>query len=716
MRITILLGLLYWCTWAWGQTQLKGVVLDEDKQAIFAANVFLKQDPGTGVTTDFYGQFVLPLQQVGDTLVVSFLGYERQEIPLVDSDGKRPLEVILKTNQHVLPNIVVQAKDPISEQFAVVKMDKMDVYLNPIAQGDPLKAITILPSSTTIDESANPSLRGSAPDRTRVVFNGVPIYAPVRSSQLNNQGFFSLFNPEMIRQQYVYASNPPLTYGNTSAGLVDIQTHQQLRQNQIQFSAGLANTGFLVSRKHRSQKAFLQAYGNFQFSAAFVGLNQKNLPRLKDFRTQDFGLNLHASIGEKSSFNSFHYAIDERYKYLTTLPSFEGNAIAGKRRYFVINNYRYQGERAVLTINNGLDFSNGDFELGNLDSKNKTRRAFLGMNYEYKVVDDWEIQIGSSYDYQRQVFRDSFPRFYYAFAPETPTEFARTALKNHNWETYFYSQWKIYPELIFSAGVRNNLSLQDQPAYLSWQLGLKYFWQNQHSVLLSGGKYHNYATANFFNQNIQLQSSYQLALDYAWENDHTLVRAALYHKKEQEQLAPTPFIDFEEIRTMGAEFYFERDFYNYFNWSFSNSVIQQKVKIDGDTYVGPRDFDYFIKTTFQYQHPRLFTLAVSYLGRPGTFYTPINGGLLNESINFYEPLFSTDLYSQQLGQYDRIDININRYFSLEKFALITFLSVNNIFNFKNEREVLYFRDYSGFDFDYYQQRTIYFGCVLQLNE
>jgi len=60
-----------------------------------------------------------------------------------------------------LEEVVIRGEDPISSRFSVTKIEKFDVYLNPISQGDPLKAITILPSSTTIDESAIPSLRGS---------------------------------------------------------------------------------------------------------------------------------------------------------------------------------------------------------------------------------------------------------------------------------------------------------------------------------------------------------------------------------------------------------------------------------------------------------------------------------------------------------------------------------------------------------------------------
>ncbi|PID92849.1 MAG: hypothetical protein CSA94_02680, partial [Bacteroidetes bacterium] len=128
--------------------------------------------------------------------------------------------------------VIITAKDPVSQKFSVTKIKKLDVYFNPVSNGDALKAITILPASTTTDETANPSLRGSAPDRSRITLNGVPIYTPVRSGDLNNHGKFSLFNTEIINKQYVYASNPPLTCGNSSAGLIEIQTRKRLEENQ----------------------------------------------------------------------------------------------------------------------------------------------------------------------------------------------------------------------------------------------------------------------------------------------------------------------------------------------------------------------------------------------------------------------------------------------------------------------------------------------------
>ncbi|MEM8886420.1 MAG: carboxypeptidase-like regulatory domain-containing protein, partial [Bacteroidota bacterium] len=199
------------------QSILSGRIWDDDKQPVFGANVYLQKDRGKGAITDLEGKFSLEIEDMDDSLIVSYIGYAELRISLSAINFEEMLELRLKKNSYSLETVQIMARDPITDQFSTVMIKKMDIYLNPVAQGDPLKAITALPASTTIDETANPSLRGSSADRSRVVMNGVPIYNPVRSSQLNNQGFFSIFNPEIMDRQYIYASNPPLTYGNTSA-------------------------------------------------------------------------------------------------------------------------------------------------------------------------------------------------------------------------------------------------------------------------------------------------------------------------------------------------------------------------------------------------------------------------------------------------------------------------------------------------------------------
>lgn len=162
MKYCILLILFFISVPVFSQSLLKGVVKDSNGNAVFAANVYLKNNPEKGIVTDFDGNFSLSVNNRTDTLIVSFIGYNTTKIPLHSVSINEVINVVLKEDSKTLAEVFITARDPISEKFSVVKLGKLNIYLNPVSQGDPLKAITSLPASTTTDESASPSLRGSS--------------------------------------------------------------------------------------------------------------------------------------------------------------------------------------------------------------------------------------------------------------------------------------------------------------------------------------------------------------------------------------------------------------------------------------------------------------------------------------------------------------------------------------------------------------------------
>lgn len=700
---------------SFSQSKISGTVKDVKGESVFAVNVYLKSFPQKGVITDFDGAFNLSLEDINDTLIISFIGYKTKKIVLSSIDITKPIMVVLKDNRQTLEEVIVTAQDPISERFSVVKIDKMDVYLNPVSQGDPLKAITVLPASTSTDETANPSLRGSAADRSRVVLNGVPIYNPVRASNLNNQGFFSLFNTEILDKQYVYASNPPLTYGNTSAGLVEIQTTKNLKRNQLQLSAGLLNTGFFLSQKIKEDVSFVQVYGNYQFSDAYVDIQQEQLPDIKNFNSKDAGINFHMKIGKKAAFNSYNYFIDEQFNGFDEQFTYKGNVSTANRRIFTINNLKFYSKKGVVSINSGINNSKQQFSFGNIKSEQCISQIYSSVDYKWHLLENMNVQFGISHDYHRNKFNDSVPVYYYALSANTQNYFSKTSIYNHILEAYLYTNWDINEKFTISSGMRSNIPVENQKYYFSSQLGLKYQLNRKQSLLLNFGKYHNYAVPDFYTEKYSLLSSSQTALDYAYELKNTLLKAAAYFKNEKGEKSANAFLTIEKVNTFGLEFYLEHNFYKYFKLSFSNSFIDQKMVIDKKEYHGFNDFHYLVKTTIQYNNPKLFSLALTYISRPGVYYNEIVGSNFDNQTNFYEPLFSNDLYGAQYGNYNRLDISMSKYMRLKKNALIAFVSLNNIFNTKNENRALYDADYGNKNFDFYQFRTVYFGVVWQLN-
>ena len=86
---------------AFAQTMtVKGIVKDETGLGIIGASVQVKGTT-TGAITDFDGNFTLQAKQ-GDIIVISYIGYQTQELP-----AEASMNVILKEDTEMLDEVVV---------------------------------------------------------------------------------------------------------------------------------------------------------------------------------------------------------------------------------------------------------------------------------------------------------------------------------------------------------------------------------------------------------------------------------------------------------------------------------------------------------------------------------------------------------------------------------------------------------------------------------
>ena len=89
--------------WALSQNiTVKGTVKDGNGESIIGASV-LQKGTANGTITDFEGNFNLNVPSQS-TLVISFVGYKTQEIPVA---GKTTLNVTLTEDTQMLDNVVV---------------------------------------------------------------------------------------------------------------------------------------------------------------------------------------------------------------------------------------------------------------------------------------------------------------------------------------------------------------------------------------------------------------------------------------------------------------------------------------------------------------------------------------------------------------------------------------------------------------------------------
>ncbi|MDO5105218.1 TonB-dependent siderophore receptor [Capnocytophaga sp.] len=611
-----------------------------------------------------------------------------------------------------IEEVIVVAKDPISEKFAVKKLQTLDIYFNPAANADPLKAVTTLPASTNTDESANPSLRGGSADRSRVYLNGSPVLNPVRFSRNDGLGNFSLFNTELIGKQYVYASNPPLTFGNSSAGLVEIETNTQKISEFTQVSLALSNVG-LMRNQSIGNESFTQIYGNYQFSDAIIGLNKKSLDKLHHFSTFDLGANTHLKISKNLSFNSFNYFIDEKYSVFNHSLNFSGDVNASKKRFFSVNNLDYFTQKTKIRWASMVDFSDSDFSYGNMDSKMVNFQIFNGLSFKTRFSRNFTLQYGADASVFRYRYDAVFPQLYFSLKPDSPTVTTQKTTDFFYVEPYLYANYSPDNQWNFSSALRKNIFLhKDSKSFVSYQFSANYTPNNQHRLLFSAGKYHSYTTPNFVVQNFNVLSSNQFALDYSFENERFNLSAAVYYKVDKGDITANHYEQFEQTQTFGNELSVDFKLNRHFSVSVSNIFLNQKYLIGNQKYKSALNLKYFIKSQLTYNNPKWFTASLVFATRPGNRFTPVQSVVFNSQVNDFQPIFG-EWYSAEMPHYKRLDFSANRLFFIGKTAVIAFVSVNNLLNFSNSASVYYNSDYSQLQYDHLQKRIFYFGAMVR---
>ena len=86
------------------QNEVSGTVVDEDTgEPLVGVNIII-QGTSTGTATDLDGNFSLEVPSLQETLVVTYIGYIRQDIPI---DGRTKIDVVLSPDQAELDDIVV---------------------------------------------------------------------------------------------------------------------------------------------------------------------------------------------------------------------------------------------------------------------------------------------------------------------------------------------------------------------------------------------------------------------------------------------------------------------------------------------------------------------------------------------------------------------------------------------------------------------------------
>ena len=693
MKLCLYIGLIVISIYAAFAQTVKGRVLDSDtREPLIGAHAYLLNNWRKGAIADLEGQFELILEadEMQDSLIISYVGFREIVVPIQSS-----MEILLDPIETKGETVVVTAKPLISEEFKYMEIKKLDIYTNPAAKADPILAVNSLPSSTTTDESANISLRGSSPIETGVFLNNVPIYDAVRYSQLNGIGTFSIFNTAIIEGVTVFPGNPPLEFGNTTSGMISMQTDDRILDgNANSLVVSLASIGYSREQKI-NEKQSLKLFTNWQPSGPIKLLNEEALEDIESFISNDLGLYWYGG-GESISWKVFSYSITEGYQFNFEHPSFNGTFDQRKQRSFLISTVEKPLGRGAVSLNNGMSYSNGDYTYSNVAFNTKKKDFFLGANY-LLIKERLSLKTGISYDYRYAEIAGNFHEFGYALGTNHPTVALDEDAQINVLEGYSYFKYFISDRIAFGAGLRKNVPVDDVDNYLSQQANVSYA-DDAWTVTLGAGIYHKNGLMENTGEPFETKSN-QKSIDIKRVDNGLEIALSLFDKRGE--------VNGSKYTAKGTELFASYTLSTKLNASASITYLDAKSE-EGDYLY---DLSYFIRGNLSYSPGRFWTIESIVVARQGTTLSEVALATYNSSLDVFEPTYNEQSF--RLSPYSNVGLSISKIFTIsEKMNIIAFASLNNVFDRANVRSFEYNFDYSDRDESLFSQRTGYLGAVI----
>jgi hypothetical protein len=244
-KLTLVLILASFAMFAQEKFTLSGTISEgQSGETMIGVNILIPALQ-TGVVSNQYGFYSITLPKGIHQVTYTNLGFESYS-QTIELKAAVTNNISLSQTTEMLDVVVletdVEKTNIKTPQMSVTTLKANTIKRIPVVLGeaDVLKAITLLPGVTKAGEGASGfNVRGGAADQNLVLLDEATLY---NSSHLF--GFFSVFNPDAIKDLTLYKGGIPARYGGRIASVLDIY---QKDGNKRAFGA-TGGIGLLASR------------------------------------------------------------------------------------------------------------------------------------------------------------------------------------------------------------------------------------------------------------------------------------------------------------------------------------------------------------------------------------------------------------------------------------------------------------------------------------
>lgn len=310
---------------------ISGTISDKESNETLIGVTIIFPELQTGTVTNEYGFYSITLPKGTYVLQISYLGYRTISETLVLSDNLQQnfqLEEAAETLDEVVITEDIEKLNIKKPQMSVNSLSIKTIKNMPVVLGevDVIKSITLLPGVTNAGEgSSGFNVRGGAADQNLILLDEATIF---NSSHLF--GFFSVFNPDAIKDIKLYKGGIPAKYGGRVSSVLDIyQKEGNSSQFHMNGGIGLISSRLLAEGPIKKDKGSFLLGGRSSYAHLFLPLfDMDNVAYFYDLNTKlSYRLNNNNSIFLSGYFGRDVFNISDSFEntYGNTIVNFRWN-------------------------------------------------------------------------------------------------------------------------------------------------------------------------------------------------------------------------------------------------------------------------------------------------------------------------------------------------------------------------------------------------------
>lgn len=374
-----------------------------------------------GTITNEYGFYSLTLPKGSYKLQISYLGFENQILELeLDKDLIQNYKLIPQAE--VLDEVIVEENVELlnikSPQMSVNKLSVNTIKKIPAALGevDIIKSITLLPGVTNAGEGASGfNVRGGGADQNLILLDEAIIF---NSSHLF--GFFSVFNPDAIKDIRLFKGGIPSSYGGRASSVLNIYQNEGNRNNfESQGGIGLISSRILLEGPLKKEKSSFLIGGRSSYAHLFLPLVESidnNKAYFYDLNTKlSYTLNESNNFYLSGYFGRDVFDIDNLFDlaYGNSVANFRWNHLFSNKLFsnlsIIYSDYDYILDFGLVEFDWNLGITNFNFKYDFKYYLNEKIKIEYGLNSIYYKFDPGLIEpTTENSPVQRRKLEDKF--------------------------------------------------------------------------------------------------------------------------------------------------------------------------------------------------------------------------------------------------------------------------------------------------------------------